>query len=85
MRGIQFFKGIGVAYVTTPIELSDIQKKNIEKRLLETTGFKEMEMHYDLDGSLIGGMQIRIGDRVVDSSIHTKITKMQQDMMKVMV
>ena len=82
---VKKIKGIGVAYVTTPIELTDIQKKNIEKRLLETTGFKEMEMHYDLDGSLIGGMQIRIGDRVVDSSIHTKITKMQQDMMKVMV
>ena len=44
-----------------------------------------MEMHYDIDSELVGGMRIRIGDRVVDSSIHTKILKMQQDMMKVMV
>ena len=82
---VKKIKGIGVAYVTTPLELSDAQKKNVEKKLLETAGFKQMEMHYDIDSELVGGMRIRIGDRVVDSSIHTKIVKMQQDMMKVMV
>ena len=82
---VKKIKGIGVAYVTTPIELSDTQKKSVEKRLLDTAGFKQMEMHYDIDPTLVGGLRIRIGDRVVDSSIHTKILKMQQDMMKVMV
>ena len=82
---VKKIKGIGVAFVTTPLELSDAQKKSVEKKLLDTTGFKQMEMHYDIDPSLVGGMRIRIGDRVVDSSIHTKILKMQQDMMKVMV
>ena len=82
---VKKIKGIGVAYVTTPLELSDTQKKNVEKKLLETAGFKQMEMHYDIDTELVGGMRISIGDRVVDSSIHTKILKMQQDMMKVMV
>lgn len=82
---VKNIKGIGVAYVTTPIELTDVQKKNVETRLLDTTNFKQMEMHYSINPELIGGMQIRIGDRVVDSSIHTKILKMQQDMMKVMV
>ena len=80
---VKKLKGIGVAYVTTPIELSEAQKQSVVKRLLETTNFKSMEMHYIIDESLIGGMQIRIGDRVVDSSIHTKIMKMQQDMMKI--
>ena len=80
---VKKLKGIGVAYVTTPIELSEAQKQSVVKRLLETTNFKSMEMHYSIDKSLIGGMQIRIGDRVVDSSIHTKIMKMQQDMMKI--
>ena len=80
---VKKLKGIGVAYVTTPMELSETQKQSVVKRLLETTNFKSMEMHYIIDESLIGGMQIRIGDRVVDSSIHTKIMKMQQDMMKI--
>ena len=82
---VKKIKGIGVAYVTTPYELSQPQKKSVEKKLLETAGYKQMEMHYDIDPELVGGMRIRIGDRVVDSSIHTKILKMQQDMMKAMV
>ncbi len=82
---VKKIKGIGVAYVTTPMELAQKQKDSVEKKLLETAGFKAMEMHYSVNPELIGGMQIRIGDRVVDSSIHTKILKMQQDMMKVMV
>lgn len=82
---VKRIKGIGVASVVTPLPLKDDQKKNIEKRLLETTKYKSMEINYSVDETLIGGMRIRIGDRVVDSSIQTKITKMQQDMMKIMV
>ena len=40
-------------------------------------------MNYTTDKSLIGGMQIRIGDRVVDSSVHTKVMKMQQELLKI--
>lgn len=76
-------KGIGVAYVITPFVLEDSQKKAVEDKLLETTNYNTMEMNYSIDESLIGGMQIRIGDRVVDSSIRTKILKMQQDLMKI--
>lgn len=82
---VKKINGVGVAFVKTPVELKPQQKANIEKRLLETTNFKKMEMHYSIDESLIGGMQIRIGDRVVDSSILTKINKMQQVMMKAMI
>lgn len=80
---VKKLKGIGVAYVTTPSELSEVQKSNVVNKLIETTEFNTMEMHYSVDPSLIGGMQIRIGDRVVDSSIHTKIMKMQQDLTKI--
>ncbi len=75
-------KGIGVAFVTTPKELSDPLRKDVEKKLLETTDFRSMEMHYDVDESLIGGMIIRIGDRVVDSSVKSKLAKLQSDLLK---
>ena len=77
------FKGIGVVYVTTPLLLNDGQKSAITKKLLQTTQYKEMEMHYAINQELIGGMQIRIKDRVVDSSIQTKILKMQQNLMQI--
>ncbi len=80
---VKKLKGIGVAYVTTPSELTESQKKAVEQKLLDTTNYKSMEMNYSTDESLIGGMQIRIGDRVVDSSVHTKVMKLQQELMKI--
>lgn len=73
-------KNIGTAYVSTAIELSDEQKKAVEKRLLETTKYVEFEMHYSVDTDLIGGMVIRIGDRVVDSSIKTKLYDLTREL-----
>ena len=80
---VKKLKGIGVAYVTTPSKLSDEQKKMVEAKLLDTTDFKSMEMHYLINEELIGGMQIRIGDRIVDSSVQTKIMKLKQDFIKI--
>lgn len=80
---VKKLKGIGVAHVVTPRSLDEIQKATITEKLLATTDFKTMEMDYTIDESLIGGMQIRIGDRVVDSSVRTKISKMQQQLLNI--
>lgn len=79
---VKKLKGIGVAYVSTAAELTDLKKKEIEEKLLTTTHFKKMEMHYGVDEDLIGGMVIRIGDRVVDSSIKTKLFEMKRQLLK---
>lgn len=82
---VKKLKGIGVAYVTTAIDLSEVKKKEIETRLLTTTSYKKMEMHYQVDGDLIGGMVLRIGDRVVDSSVRNKLFELQRELLKVQV
>lgn len=66
-------KNIGVAKVTSATVLTEAQKSKIENRLIETTSYSRMEVTYKVDESLIGGLAIRIGDRVVDSSIKTKL------------
>ncbi len=80
---VKQYKGIGVATVTTAVPLRVEQRMKIEQRLLDTTSYKKMEMNYLLDKSLIGGMVIRIGDRVVDSSISTKLNELQKELLKV--
>lgn len=50
---VKEFKHIGTAYVTTALDLSDVQKLAVEKRLLETTSYVEFEMHYRTDASCI--------------------------------
>ena len=78
-------KKIGKADVTTAVELSKEQKEKVEKRLLETTAFESFEMSYAVDESLIGGMVIRIGDRVVDSSVKTKIYNLSRELRNIQV
>ena len=76
-------KGIGVASVKSAGPLTDAQKKAVEERLLETTQFTQMEMTYEVDEALLGGLVIRIGDRVVDSSIQTKLNELKKQLMKI--
>lgn len=71
-------KNIGVTSVTSAVALSDSQKAAIEKRLIETTSYDTMEITYSVDASLLGGLVIRIEDRVVDSSVKTKLEKMSK-------
>ncbi|MBQ8969760.1 MAG: F0F1 ATP synthase subunit delta, partial [Lachnospiraceae bacterium] len=78
-------KGIGVAKVITPFALSETQKEAVRERLLATTRYSSMEMNYETDESLIGGMVIRIGDRVVDSSIKTRLESLRKSLTNVKV
>lgn len=76
-------KGIGTAYVLTAAPLRKEQQDAVEHELLAKTSFQKMEMHYDVDAALIGGMRIRIGDRVVDSTVKTKLEELTRQLMKV--
>ena len=79
---VKAYKKIGVVKVTSALPLSEDQKKRVEDRLLETTGFVSLETEYAVDESLLGGLVIRIGDRVVDSSIKTRLEEIRRDLMK---
>ena len=70
-------------YVTTAVELSPQEKEEVEKRMLATTDYRTVECHYQVDVSIIGGMIIRMGDRVVDSSIRTKLNKLERELMAI--
>ena len=80
---VKEYKKIGVAVVTSAISLSETQKQKIEKKLLETTHYETMEIEYKVDESLIGGLLIRIGDRVVDSTIKHRLTSLTASLMKI--
>lgn len=82
---VKEYKGIGIATVTTAVPLKSNQCRDVEQKLLDTTQYKSMEISYSVDASLIGGMVIRIGDRVVDSSIRTKLNELQKDLLKVQI
>lgn len=80
---VKEYKKIGVVNVTSAAELTGGQREKLEKKLLATTDYTALEMHYGVDAALIGGLVIRIGDRVVDSSIRTKLSQMEKQLQRI--
>ena len=79
------YKGIGIAKVTTPLALTPQQRARVEEKLLATTGYRELEVEYAIDASLIGGIVIRIGDRVLDASVRTQLDGLQKELMQIQI
>lgn len=73
---VKEYRNIGIAYVTSAITLNEDQKDKILQKLLQTTKYKQFELHFTVDKSILGGLIIRIGDRVVDSSIKNQLKNM---------
>ena len=80
---VKEYKKIGVAEVISAIPLSGEQKEKIEKKLLDTTHYETMEIEYKVDEKKIGGLMIRIGDRVVDSTIQSKLNLLTRSLLKI--
>ena len=53
---------------------------NRRKKLLETTKYSSLDVNYIVDPSLIGGLVIKIGDRVVDSSVKTSLETLRKSL-----
>jgi F-type H+-transporting ATPase subunit delta len=85
INAVKEYKKIGVAHVTSAVELKEEQKTQLLEKLLNTTSYQEFEMVYQVDSSIIGGLVIRIGDRVVDSSIKTQIYELRRSLLKLQI
>ena len=80
---VKEYKKIGVVDVASAVELTDAQKQKLCEKLLATTDYAALEVNYRVDAALIGGLVVRIGDRVVDSSIRTKLSQMEKQLQRI--
>lgn len=72
--------GIVTVEITVAYEVSDSEKKKIERKILELTKAKAIKPIYKIDPSIIGGVVIRIGDTVYDASIRRKIQLLREQL-----
>ena len=79
---VKEYKKIGTAYIISAMELSLMQKDAIRRKLLDTTDYVQFELIYETDPSLIGGIVIRIGDRVVDGSVKSRLERLTSELSK---
>ena len=69
-------RGIVLAEVRTALPLEDAQRTSVEERLGELTG-EQVEMNEVVDESLIGGIAVRIGDRLYDASVRNRLERLR--------
>ena len=70
-------EGYAEVEVVTAYALSKEAKQNLATTLEKTLG-KEIHMNVTVDKSLIGGVLVRAGDKVIDGSIRGRLQNMQK-------
>lgn len=68
-------RGIVLAEIRSALPLEDEQRRSVEERLAELTG-EQVEMNEVVDESLIGGIAVRIGDRLYDASVRSRLERL---------
>ena len=73
------FKGEASADVTVAEPLSD---KNVDalKQALKSVSGKDVTLNVKVDPSIIGGLVVKLGSRMVDSSLRTKLNSIKNAM-----
>jgi F-type H+-transporting ATPase subunit delta len=73
------FRGEATAEVTVAEQLSD---KNLDalKAALKSVSGKEVDLNVKVDPSIIGGLVVKLGSRMVDSSLRTKLNSIKHAM-----
>jgi F-type H+-transporting ATPase subunit delta len=69
-------RGISLAVVRTALKLDESQRVAVMDRLHELTG-DEIEINEVVDESLIGGITVRIGDRLYDASVRSRLERLR--------
>jgi F-type H+-transporting ATPase subunit delta len=73
------FKGEATAEVTVAEQLND---KNLDalKAALKSVSGKDVALNVKVDPSIIGGLVVKLGSRMVDSSLRTKLNSIKNAM-----
>ena len=72
-------QGKEIAYVQAPRELTAEEVKSISERFTAITG-KRIEVEAQVDPALLGGLVVRIGDRLYDGSLRGKLARLEKQL-----
>jgi len=70
------------AQVTVAEQLSDARMGEIRDALKQVTG-KDVQVDVDVDPSIIGGLKVKLGSRMIDASLRTKLNSIKLAMKEV--
>ncbi len=75
------YRGVVVAEVTSAVPLEDADKAVIIRQLSELTG-KRVILRTRVDPSILGGLIVRIGDKLIDGSVRTRLERLRETLIR---
>jgi ATP synthase F1 delta subunit len=67
------------AEITSAVPLTDKEQTTVSKDLLTQLG-DNAEVAFRVDPSILGGLIIRVGDKVMDNSVASQLNEMRQNL-----
>jgi F-type H+-transporting ATPase subunit delta len=74
------WKGEVTAEVIVAEKLSDAHLEALKDALRSVTGEKTVDLSVKIDPAIIGGLAVKLGSRMVDSTLRTKLNSMKHAM-----
>jgi F-type H+-transporting ATPase subunit delta len=71
-------EGIVEASVTSAAALDAGEVETLQERLVAMTG-NRIELQQHVDPELLGGIQVRVGDRLIDGSVRGRLERLRSD------
>lgn len=64
--------GVISGSLVTAFELSDARRKELTEKLEKQTGSK-LDLEFDADPTILGGVVLKVGDKVLDASLRAQL------------
>lgn len=71
-------RGIAEATVTSVRPLNEEEKSSLSVVLAEKVGKQTLKIENVVDPKLLGGLKVRIGNRIIDGSLRGKLDRLKQ-------
>jgi len=70
------------AEVTSAVALSEEEQQQIRQRLIAEHG-EGLTFAFDVDPALLGGLRVRVGDRLIDNSVASRLATLRESLSSV--
>ena len=74
------YRGIARAAVTTAVPLDDAQRERVALGLASMVGRSEVKITENVDPEIIGGVEAKVGDHLIDGSTRTQLNLMRDSL-----
>lgn len=70
------------AEITSAVTLTEAEKEKLRQHLVAEHG-EGLSIAFDVDPSLLGGLRVRVGDRLIDNSVASRLATLRESLSSV--